>query len=61
MSDPQSQILEKKLDTIIDLLRHLVALELANKSVSQEAIGKCLHVAKASVVAMLSGIKKNKD
>ena len=50
---------EQKLDTIIDLLRHLLALELARGGLTQEAIGKHLHVAKATVVQMLRGIKKS--
>jgi predicted transcriptional regulator len=49
---------EQKLDTIIDLLQHLLVLELANRGVSQEKIGKHIHVAKAAVVEMMDGIKK---
>jgi predicted transcriptional regulator len=50
--------LEKKLDAITDLLRQLLALRLAEKGLSQEAIGKRLHIAKASVVSMLKDIKR---
>ena len=50
---------EQKLNTIIGLLRHLLALELARSGLTQEAIGKRLHVAKATVVKMLRGVKKN--
>ena len=50
---------EQKLDTIVGLLRHLLALELARSGLTQEAIGKHLHVAKATVVKMLYGVKKN--
>jgi Mn-dependent DtxR family transcriptional regulator len=50
--------IEKKLDTVIDLLRHLLALELARAGATQADIGKHLHVAKASVVEMLKGLKK---
>ena len=55
-----NQTIEKKLDTIIDLLRHLLTIELARSGVTQEAIGKRLHVAKARVGEMMSGIKKEK-
>ena len=48
----------EKLDVIIDLLKHLLAVELAREGVTQEAIGKHLHIAKASVVSMLKGVKK---
>ena len=51
------ELIEKKLDTIIDLLRHLVALEFSKGGVSRDIIGKRLHVAKSTVVEMLKGIK----
>jgi hypothetical protein len=51
---------EQKLDTIIGLLQHLLALELARSGVTQEKIGKHLHVAKVAVVEMMDGIKKEK-
>lgn len=54
--DRDDQIL-KKLDTIIELLRHLVALEFSSRGVSRDVIGKRLHVAKATIVDMLRGIK----
>jgi len=55
-----SEVIEPKLDTIISLLRQLLALELARSGVSKEAIGKQLHIAKATVVSMLKDIKKEK-
>jgi predicted transcriptional regulator len=51
---------EQKLDTIIGLLQHLVVVQLADRGVTQEKIGKHLHVAKATVVGMMDGIKKEK-
>jgi predicted transcriptional regulator len=51
--------LGEKLDEVIALLQRLVALELWRRGVSQEAIGKNLHVAKATVNEMLAGIKKD--
>ncbi len=50
---------EQKLDTIVGLLRHLLALELARSGLTKQAIGKRLHVATATVVKMLHGVKKN--
>lgn len=49
--------LEQKLDTAIGLLQHLLALELAREGVPQQMIAKHLHMAKASVNAMLKGVK----
>lgn len=49
---------EQKLDEVISLLQHILALELARLGVTQEGIGKHLRIAKADVVAMLKGIKK---
>jgi predicted transcriptional regulator len=49
----------EKLDEVIALLQRLVALELSRRGVSQEAIGKNIHVAKATVNQMLAGIKKD--
>lgn len=49
--------LEQKLDTIIDLLKHIVVLQLADKKVSHQAIGKQVHLAKATIGQMLKGIK----
>jgi predicted transcriptional regulator len=47
----------EKLDTIIDLLRKLLAMELAKRGVSRGDIAKRLHVAKATAVKMLAGIR----
>jgi hypothetical protein len=50
----------KKLDAIIKLLQHLLAVELHRDNVPNDAIGKKLCVAKAKVVDMMKGIKKKK-
>jgi predicted transcriptional regulator len=50
--------LEDKFDTIIALLQHLLALELAREGASHQAIAKHLHVAKASVGTLLKGVKR---
>ena len=60
MDKDKNQIIEKKLDTVIELLQHLLALKLSKNGVTQEAIGKRVHVAKATVVKMLKGVKKEK-
>ncbi|MEJ1967426.1 MAG: hypothetical protein WDN03_02125 [Rhizomicrobium sp.] len=51
--------LEQKLDTAIGLLQHLLALELAKGGVPQQEIAKHIHVANATVVKMLKGVKRN--
>ena len=50
--------LEKKVDRVIGLLQHLLALELAKGGISQAEIGKHLKVAKSSVVRMLRDFSK---
>jgi len=60
MAKDTNQTIEKKLDVVIELLQHLLALELSKSGVTQEVIGKRLHVAEATVVEMLKGIKKEK-
>lgn len=56
-NDPNARI-EDKLDTVIGLLQHLIAIELSKEGMTQENIGKSLRVAKATVVKMLKGTKK---
>jgi hypothetical protein len=53
----ENAVLEQKLDTIIELLQHLVAIEMAKEGTPKQAIAKHLHVAKATVVSMLQGVK----
>lgn len=60
MAKDKNHIIEKKIDTVIELLQHLLALELSKSGVTQEAIGKRVHLAKATVVKMLKGVKKDK-
>ena len=57
MKDEDAKI-EKRLDSIIVLLQHILALELAGRGVNKADIGKHIHVAKATVVKMLKGIKE---
>ncbi len=58
MAKNNNQSIEKKLDVVIELLQRLLAIELAKGGATQEVIGKHLHVAKATVVKMLKGVKK---
>ena len=53
----KDELIQKKLDTVIELLRQLAALELSKRGVSRDVIGRRLHVAKATVVEMLKGVK----
>jgi hypothetical protein len=48
----------QKLDLIVELLRQSLAVQLYKSGASKEAIGKHLHVAKASVVKMLKGVSR---
>lgn len=60
MAKGNNQIIEKKLDTLIELLQRLLALELLKNGVTMQEIGKHLHVATKTVVKMLAGVKKEK-
>jgi transposase len=53
---PQSA--EAKLDEIIRLLQHLLAIELARSGMKRQAIAKRLSVATATVVGMLRGMEQ---
>lgn len=48
---------EEQLDKVIALLNQSVAIQLYEKGCSMEQIGKHLHIAKATVVQMLKGVK----
>jgi predicted transcriptional regulator len=50
---------EEKLDKAIELLKHLLALELAREGVSRQVIAKQIGVATATVSEMLKGVKRN--
>jgi hypothetical protein len=49
--------LEQKLDNIIELLKYMIVLQLAEKKVPHQTIGKHVHLAKATVGQMLKGVK----
>ncbi len=52
--------LEKKLDTLIELSRHALAVNLFKAGATQDDICKSLHLGKQTVVEMLKGVKKEK-
>ena len=54
----QNEIVGKKLDSLIELTQNLLALELAKNGVPVAEIAKRLHVATATVVKMLRGVKR---
>lgn len=58
MTKEQDNAIEEKLDTMIELLQQLVALELLRRGGTRQAIAKNLKLAKATVVKMLFPIKK---
>jgi predicted transcriptional regulator len=49
---------DEKLDRAIELLKHLLALELAREGVPRNVIAKQIGVANAVVGSMLKGVKK---
>ncbi|PIS14466.1 hypothetical protein COT64_02490 [Candidatus Shapirobacteria bacterium CG09_land_8_20_14_0_10_39_12] len=57
--DLQKKIL-KRLDKVISLLQHSLAVQLYRSDVSQPAIGKLLGIATGKVNRLLKGIKKEK-
>jgi hypothetical protein len=59
MKDADTEV-QKKLDAIIGLLQHLLALQLAGRGVRQADIGKHIHVATATVGKMLKGVKDDR-
>lgn len=58
MTKDSNKAIGKKLNVVIGLLQYLLALELYKSGVKQDVIAKHLHVAKATVVKMLLGVKR---
>jgi hypothetical protein len=58
MPEQQDKQLDKKLDKIIYLLQHLLALELTKTNLNWSGIGKHIVAEKKKVNAMLKGIGK---
>jgi len=59
MPKSRMQSTDEKLDKAIELLKHLLALELAREGVSRQAIARHIGVATAKVISMLRGVKNN--
>ena len=51
---------EQKMDIVIQLLQHLVAVQLFQSNVPKGDIAKHLHVAKSKVVKMLKYVSKER-
>lgn len=54
-------VIEQKLDTIIELLKHSLAIQLAQSRVKQTVIAKHIRVANAKVGKLLQGVKRSDD
>lgn len=61
MKNIENRTVDQKLDTLIDLMRQLVAIELVRAGVPRTEIAKRLHVATATVVEMLRGVDKGAE
>ncbi len=59
MPKTRSTTTDEKLDKSIELLKHLLALELAREGVPRQAIAKHIGVATATVGQMLKGVKND--
>lgn len=59
MNKDSNASLAERLDTIIGLLQHILALQLASRGVRQTEIGKHIRVATATVGKMLKGVKND--
>ncbi len=55
-----NQTIEKKLDTLIEIMQQMLAIELSKQGLTHEDIRQRLHVGKATVNEILKGIKKDK-
>ncbi len=60
MPKDQTQIIDEKLDVMIELLQNLLALELSRSGATHSQICKRIHVTNKTVGEMLKGTK-NKD
>jgi hypothetical protein len=55
------EAIEAKLDTLTDLMKQLVAVEMARSGVPRNVIAKRIKVANAKIGPMLEGIRKTGD
>ena len=61
MNENVEHVVEQKLDKIILLLQHLVAVQMYRTGVSRDVIRQNLHVAKSTVVDMLRDVEEVAD
>jgi hypothetical protein len=61
MRDEHEKMVQKRLDGIVELLKLLAAIELNDRGVKHQIIGKRLHIAKAKVGELLKGVAKGDD
>lgn len=55
-----NNVIEKKLDVLIEIMQQMLAIELSKQGMTHEEIRQRLHVGKATVNEILKGIKKDK-
>ena len=55
---PKSTTADEKLDQVVDLLQHILAVELAREGVPRSSIAKHVGVANAKIGQMLKGVGK---
>jgi hypothetical protein len=55
---PKATTADEKLDKVIDLLQHILAVELAREGVPRNSIAKHIGVANARAGQMLKGVGK---
>jgi len=60
MSKIGNKVIEEKLNILIDMMHLFLALEFFKNGLSKQTIAKRLHLAKATVVNILEGVKKEK-
>jgi len=61
MNENDGQVIEQKLDKIILLLQHLVAVQMYRTGASRVVIRRNLHVAKSTIVDMLRDVEEVAD
>ena len=60
MEKNNKEIIEKKLDELVQLTKHSIAIQLFINGATMGEISKNLHISTVTLVPMLKGIKKEK-
>lgn len=55
-----NKTMEEKFDTLIELMQHLLALELYKSGATMDVICKRLHIGKVKIVEMLKGVQRER-